>query len=742
MLSKLTYPLSGTYKTGKEYEPLHFFLDVLPNSKRFDLLLGYFSSSAIHVLSLGFAHFIAQGGKMRMVINDVLSEKDKQLLEQAQTGKTEVHFSLQDLVQLQASLDSYGKHFFECVAYLIAQKRIEIVAIRPKNTTGIAHYKSGVFEGGTDKVLFKGSCNFTAKALLENLEELDIYRSWKNETDNAKITEFEKDFEHIFSGNASFAEYIEIAEIQGIISNQFSNKDLDELLTNELELLKSKDLKIQHNPRLQQKVKELEKSIQQKQNEPKFPYPSGARAYQIEAYQNWVKNEYKGIFAMATGTGKTITSLNCLLEIYKQTTVYQAIILVPTNVLITQWEKECHKFKYQNIYKISSKYDWEKDINSLYTTLTWNKDAKLNFILIATYKTFFSKTFQETPFYKKLPNKTLFIADEAHNLASPKNLAYLQDFKFPQRIGLSATPQRIYDEAGTEEIENFFSDKPPYIINFNMQKAIEENFLCPYLYYPKIVTLTHEETAEYIKITKKISRSFASNKQDISDNNTLQTLLMQRKRILHKAENKLKVFREILTELKDKDKLHYTLVYAPEGFQQQGREDSIEFDDEAVELDNIINLYSKTLRETSPETTTTQYTSSMFDKDKQHSLAQFEAGKIDVLFSMKCLDEGVDIPRTETAIFCSSTGNPRQFIQRRGRILRTHPDKIFATIYDLVVVPEFNANSPYIDIERKLLAKELQRVANFANLSNNYYEALANIQEAVELYGINFNVYD
>ena len=118
-------------------------------------------------------------------------------------------------------------------------------------------------------------------------------------------------------------------------------------------------------------------------------------------------------------------------------------------------------------------------------------------------------------------------------------------------------------------------------------------------------------------------------------------------------------------------------------------------------------------------------------------LEQFAKGDIDVLISMKCLDEGVDVPRAELAIFCSSTGNPRQFVQRRGRILRQHPDKQFAYIHDLVVIPEVKPNSDSYAMERSMLKKELERVNNFALLSENSSHTLDVLLDTMNFYNLN-----
>lgn len=174
MLKQVTWSDDRSYRTGNENEPIQFYLDGLCNSNKFDLLLGYFSSAAINVLSLGFASFLYNGGTLRMIVNNVLSQEDKDAIKAGFEGKyPNIAFDLSDIKMLKRTLDEYGKHFFECIAWLIANEKIQIKIIKPKNGRGIAHYKSGAFSDGNDTVGFKASCNFTAFGLLENLEELD-----------------------------------------------------------------------------------------------------------------------------------------------------------------------------------------------------------------------------------------------------------------------------------------------------------------------------------------------------------------------------------------------------------------------------------------------------------------------------------------------------------------------------------------------------------------------------------------
>lgn len=724
-LIDLQYPKSYEYRTGTENEPINFFIDAFSNSIKADILLGYFSTSAINTLSLSFAKFISSGGEIRFIINNVLSSKDKYVLQKAEEDDKVHEIDLNNISKLAKTLDEYSVHFFECISYLIRQHRISFQIIKPTESSGISHYKSGLFtDKNSNKVRFKGSANFTAAALLQNLEEIDIKVSWDN-SDFTAIEEYERFYESIFTKKAEFVDYVSIDEVEEAILSSFNIKDVNELLLDELDLLKKRKFMESTNKRLQRSLSELEEEIIEYKRTPRFPFSTGPRQYQIDAHANWLANGKKGIFAMATGTGKTITALNCLLNEYKSDGCYRAIILAPTNTLVAQWEKEASKFNFGRVIKVSSKYNWEDDLSILITSLEFGGDD--SYIIITTYASFYRQRFQY--FFKSLPKGTLLIADEAHNIASPKVLTTFPNVHLQKRIALSATPKRVYDIEGSSKMEEFFNDKEPYTYNFSMERAINEGVLCKYNYYPKIVKLSELELQEYYEISSKLAKFFSSESDGFLDNEIVSQLLMKRKRIIHKAENKLAVFENIIKqEESNRGALKYTLVYVPEGYVSPEEDDS----DEEV---HIINQYCQSILRANPNTKISKFLGNTENKDSILNL--FSDGKIDILASMKCLDEGVDVPRTELAIFCASTGNPRQFIQRRGRVLRTHPDKHIATIYDLVVIPDSaNQNEGYFKIERNLLAKELERVAHFAFMSLNRYEAIAEFEEICNYYDL------
>ncbi len=702
-----------------------------PRRKTFNLLLGYFSSSAINLLSVGFATFISKGGKMKMVINHLLSSKDKETIEKANQESINKVFDLTDVVSLGRVLDEYDTHFFECLAYLIAEKRIEIKVIKPKIGKGIAHYKSGVFSDGQDAVGYKASCNFTLYGLSENLEELEAFLSWENGRSNKLIKKQLKLIDDYFTEKDEDVEYVSVNEIEVVLKDKFGKKDINELLVQEEHLLKKKQSLVS-NPKLKKTIAKLFSDIETIRRTPRFPYAEGPREYQVNAYNSWVANNYKGMFAMATGTGKTITSLNCLLNEYKKTGIYRAIITVPTTALVEQWKKECAKFNFKNIITVSSKENWDKNLAFFNTA---SKLIDTSYIVIVTYASLPRPKFQS--YFTQLPKDTILIADETHNLGSQGLLRLLPSIHLEKRIGLSATPHRKFDETGNQAIQEFFNDEPPYIVSYSMEEALKIGWLCNYTYYPHIVKLTDQEMEKYKELSLQLLRMGLFDRETGSFRSTpeIEKKLLERKRIIHKAANKLEAFKAILKSEFDKRKnLKYTLVYVPEGIESNF--DETDFSVETEDENKLINEYTKAVSQTDDSVMVKQFTAN--STNREEILKNFEQSNIHVLTSMKCLDEGVDVPRSELAIFCASTGNPRQFIQRRGRVLRLNKDKIHATIHDLVVVPEVSDESTF-EMEKGLVKKELERVVDFANLAMNKTDTYETLKNILDYYNLNLN---
>lgn len=742
MLYEVDWAEDGTYRPDEYNSPEKFFNDCLENSTEFDLQLGYFSSATISVLADGFATFIANGGKMRLVINHIVSDEDKEAISKGVHGGVIDCFDLQNFEELRKTFDEYQQQFFDCLSFLIYNKRIDIRIIKPRNKKGISHTKSGQFRDGDSVTSFIGSANFTISGLFNNLEEIKIDRSDSiDKMVQKRIESQREDFDSIMKGKKTNIVYLDPNDLISAITTDFGDKDIEELLNVEKKLRKIKKeraiQKVQQDAFVSEDIIDIE---------PKFPYPSGPREYQKTAFENWKANKQKGLFAMATGTGKTITSLNCLLEIYLRKGYYKAMILVPTITLVNQWEQECRKFHFSNIIKVYSKnLTWRDEVERVKFNEKYKaeKDPEISYIIISTYASYSrEKVFNVLNSFDK--RRLLVIADECHNMGSGSLIKKLKDVPYLRRIGLSATPDRQFDDRGNEKLRKFFGAEDKYTYEYSMEEAIKNGVLCKYMYYPHLVRLTSTELDEYVELSEKIAKYFnySTGGFDNADE-ILKMLLLKRKRIIHKAVNKLEAFKDIIkNRFKEKGNLKYSLIYVPEGNKPDyvGSSDDFDLSEELADdkdTDHLINLYTKEVTNIDERVTVRKFTSGQ--KDREEILDDFAQGKLHVLTSMKCLDEGVDVPRSELAIFCSSTGNPRQFIQRRGRVLRTHPDKKMAELHDLVVIPEVNPYSASYRMEQSLLMGELKRVKNFADLSENPSFSEMELREVMDHYGLNLN---
>ena len=736
MLCDVEWAEDGTYVPGEEFSPERFFNDGLKNSTEFDLKLGYFSSAAISVLAEGFATFISRGGYMRLVINHIVSKKDKEAITDGLIGNIIDCEDLSNFQNLKTMFDEYQEQFFRCLAYMISIKRIDIRIIKPKGQKGIAHTKTGQFRDGDSITAFTGSANFTISGLFNNIENISIDRSDSVDVMVQKrIAKQRKDFDAIMFGEKKGIEYLSPKDLVEAISTNYGDSDIEELLDVERKLKECKREKKAENIQTSWMVAEENTEV-----EPHFPYPTGPREYQKKAFDSWKKNQC-GLFNMATGTGKTLTSLNCLLQIYKQFGYYKAIILVPTVTLVEQWEKECRKFDFQHVVKVCSKNkDWKSEIDRLTMKENFNPtNSPINYVVISTYASFA----RDNVFHDlmELSKKCLLIADEAHNMGSKRILDRIDSVgeRFKRRLGLSATPDRQFDDKGNKELRRFFNSENDYTFVYSMEEAIKNKFLCEYYYFPHVVRLCDDEMYDYMEISQKLGKIYRYNGGYLDlDDEIVRALLLKRRRIIHKARNKQDAFKNIIEErYKEKGNLKYTLVYVPEGLKPDSAADMYDSSDvveDDMEADKLIDEYTQIVMNVSNTTTVRKFVSGQ--KNREAILEDFENGDLEVLTSMKCLDEGVDVPRSELAIFCASTGNPRQFIQRRGRILRTHKDKKFAYIHDLVVVPDIGADCIDYEMERKLILSELRRVRDFASLSKNLDYSYSELEEILNFYNV------
>ncbi|MEN6291759.1 MAG: helicase-related protein, partial [Methanobacterium sp.] len=389
-----------------------------------------------------------------------------------------------------------------------------------------------------------------------------------------------------------------------------------------------------------------------------------------------------------------------------------SVIGCPFNHLIHQWEKDLKSMKinHEIIIADSTNPKWKNQISNKILDIN-NKNKKFLTIL-TTHDTFSSPKFCNE--IRKVKSDLFLIMDEVHGIGTPLRSKGLLD-NYTYRLGLSATPERWFDKKGTKLIKDFFSET---VYKFPLNKAINtinvntgKTYLTPYEYKPYFVELNDSELMEYKKITKKIVKAYFGSKKEDSLN--ISSLYFKRQKIINEALNKLKVLKNIIRE----NKLEHCLVYCSSK--------QIKPIQEILNQKGIVQ-HKFTMKEGIKK-------SDEFGGESERGLIlkKFSEGFYKVLVAIKCLDEGVDIPSAKIAIIMSSTSNPIQYIQRRGRILRRSYNKEKAVIYDMIVIPGFDIlKDDYIrDFELKIIRKEFQRYKEFALSADNALECLKLLED-------------
>lgn len=437
------------------------------------------------------------------------------------------------------------------------------------------------------------------------------------------------------------------------------------------------------------------------------------REYQRAAVEAWIAGQGQGVLHMATGTGKTITALLAGVKLASMQDGRLAIIVAaPYQHLVDQWVEELKRFEVQPIRAYQSRSTWTKDAVEQFTEFSFG--VRDIVAVVTTHATFASEHFQQI--LDRLDgSKTLLIADEVHHLGAPHFREHLPDM-VRARLGLSATPNRWYDKDGTEAIMRYFTSEVVY--EYGLKEAIANGYLSEYYYVPHIVRLTDDEEEEYLALSKAIGKRMGSVSGDISnassqEDQQLQNLLFKRARLTGTARNKLSKLRSLINQ---KGSIHHTLVYCSDG--------QIHTEGEATkrQVEAVTRILGKELG-----IKIHRFTYEEDQQTRERLLTDFEEENLKALVAIRCLDEGVDVPATETAYILASSSNPRQFVQRRGRILRPHSSKDYAVIHDFVVAPpsevRLGKSESVFNLERRLIKKELERASTFAEAAKNHPDA-------------------
>ena len=654
------------YDSDKDDLVNGFYIPVLSNSVEYYRMSGYFSSSSLAISARGIEDFIINGGKMKLLYNAQLTKEDYEIIEKTNQDSVEYveRLFIEDLHNIE---DQFIKNHVEALGWMLNNGFLEIKIAIPKDKKGIFHSKVGVLKDNEGNAIsFSGSDNETAAGWLYNIEEFKVFKSWDPGEEKYVSSDLDTFFEY-WDG----------------VTNRTKVIDLPSAVKKEL---------IEFAPISRKELVVVSKRTRR---------PIHLREYQDDAIDSWFAHDCRGIFEMATGTGKTITSLSAFKQLSSTKDKLVTVIACPQLHLIDQWIKDVENFHNGRIIKASSKEkDWKHKLSALSRDFYMGLEDKV--VIMTTHDTLSSEFFIKK--IKKIKSDKLLIVDEAHGIGSSKRLkGLIEDYNY--RLGLSATPKRWFDEEGTQAIYDYFGD---VVFDFDIKRALSDinpdtgkTYLTPYYYYPIIVDLTSEEYSEYRDLSTKIAQAIARKKHN-NEKISLSALCNQRQRIINNAENKYCEFRKLLKEHKDIDKL---IVYCSDK--------QIDKVQKILNEENIIPQHRFTHKESSSKTMKELFS------ERESILYNFEKGNYRALVAIKCLDEGVDVPVAENAIILSSTSNPREHVQRRGRILRNAPGKDYATIYDFLVFPKEKT-----DIGSKIMKKEIKRYKEFAELAINSLDCL------------------
>ena len=635
---------------------------------------------------------------MRLIVSPLFSKEDYEAIELGYKAQEDIAAQrIVEMFNIDEIKDDDGANI---LSWLIFEKRLDIrvVVKKENNKKAIFHDKFSVLidEEG-NRITFRGSMNESETAMVDNYESIEVDCSWETEGLRRAIQR-EKQFDAIWDDD----------------SNKWSTIPIPDAVKESLVQIR-RPIKadtyeyVENSPQLV-----CEPETVYMPSRPAIPKWLELRKYQKNAIAAWVKNNNRGIFQMATGTGKTKTSLAAVTKIldvyYSNQVKCGLVVVVPYVVLLEQWLEDLKEFQISAIACYESKNKWLPRVEE--NIRLFNENVRDKLFLITTTKTLISSDFQRC--IATIKGDYIFLADEMHHLTSDMMRQSLpQNAKY--RLGLSATLMTKYNSAKMEELKAYFGG---IIYEYSMKEAIETDCLTRYFYYPIYVELTDEEKSDYYEVSKKISKAMmlAGNDLDDDDNIPLKALLSQRGRILASASNKLIKLKEMAPQFKDKANF---IIYCGDKI-----ESNVKYIDKVYEIVNNEEgiISAKFTAEENPQ-------------QRRDILDLFGKKVIQALIAIRCLDEGVDIPQLETAIIMSSGTNPKEFIQRRGRILRKAAGKQYSYIYDFIVIPSLSIQDVSAltpdekEMELKVISREFERVQEFANLAENGLEVTASFLE-------------
>lgn len=623
--------------------------------------VGFFTSGWLRIASQGMADFVQRGGKARVVLSPILEKRDWEALQLGEEARfdEELKSILASRVNdLRSSLEA---DTLNALAWMIADGVLDMRFAVPRamDYPGNYHDKVGVYtdENG-DSVALHGSLNDSLQGSL-NGEAFSVFKSWE-EGQRPYLQKHVSRLDSLWNDQ----------------NPQFRVRRIPDAIREQIIQLRSTVHRPYPLPRSDVAV----------------ALPSGPHCsvtlhpFQETAITRWKDAGCRGVFEMATGTGKTVTSLAAATEKFHELGKLALIVLVPYLHLLEQWERNCREFGFSPVLCSSKHGKWQIDVKS--RIQDFNLGTKRSICILAVHMTAASPRFHGAVARLK-PDHTMLIGDEAHGLGSPQLRNSLTECA-GMRLGLSATPRRWFDDEGTAVIFSYFGQT---CFEYTLEQAIGK-YLTPYRYYPQLVSLTDDEAGYYEALTSQIISLMPEGETDPEVHKQVKMLLLKRARIISGAEEKIPSMLGLLTSLIEQDRRNGRetrdiLIYCAPGRHREVLQAVAELGLRCHEFVHDVSL-----------------------PDREKLLEQFANGDIQALVAIKCLDEGVDVPSTRIAFVLASSTNPREFVQRRGRILRLAKGKSEAIIHDYIVVPPPERLPLKRDADVSILKREMPRFAH------------------------------
>lgn len=656
------------------------------SSSQVDCMMGFFSSEVLVPLAPGLATFInCSQESFRLVISPLLRDEDRIAIEKGVTSPEDIARSL--LHEIVVTEDLIEQHTLECLSWLLRRGRVEIkIALMKK---ALFHPKVWLFREGNDLIAAHGSSNMTFSGIQNNIEQIAIAKSWMNPTQDYTIDKFSDQFGRLWHNEDDNCVVIPIPQAIRDKLLQTYRSDTPPTEVNLRKLYARATVSVAESPETYNTF-EL--------NHPSFAIPStlqydeGPYEHQGKAVNAWCEAGYRGVLEMATGSGKTITAMICAHRLYDEHKPLLIVVTAPYVPLIQQWCDEISPFGIRavDLTAAAGARGRAKELARIKRRLRGESNDVA--AVVVSHRTLCDTAFKSE--IEEFDCTTLLIADEVHNLGSEGFTTDLPTF-FDYRLGLSATPIRQYDEEGTQAIFSFFGN---VVFQFTLEEAIGR-CLVEYDYFVHQVKLTQDEMDEWYALTEKIKAQAWRQKNDEADD-YLTKLLRDRRAILENAENKPAALEAVLM-LNDPRTFRHTLIYASDKAPEQLQAVNALLNSRGVRFHQL----------THEETANREKTAEI--------IHAFQDGKLGVLTAKRVLDEGVNIPQIERAFILASTTVERQWIQRRGRLLRKcrETGKTHSEIHDFIALPP--GMNGLDNEERTVVRSELARIREFASLARN-----------------------